>query len=130
MSMHLHHPALSLNGKRKGKVKFKSAEAKRKHERLEQEWRELLKRQGAELEQKRRSRAMKAEPLTYKLSAPAGRGNTKHIPSLNSGCGVATLAPAKVYTGNEMIGVGQLHKSNAIPIFRKEDAQDLAKMRR
>jgi len=130
MSMHLHHPALSLNGKRKGKVKFKSAEAKREHERLEQEWRELLKRQGAELEQKRQSRAMKAEPLTYKLSAPAGRGDTRHIPSLNSGGGVATLAPAKVYTGNEMIGVGQLHKSNAIPIFRKEDAQDLAKMRR
>jgi len=25
MSMHLHHPALSLNGKKQGKVKFRNA---------------------------------------------------------------------------------------------------------
>ena len=130
MSMHLHHPALSLNGKRKGKVKFKSAEAKREHERLEQEWRELLKRQGAELEQKRQSRAMKAEPLTYKLSAPAGRGNTKHIPSLNSGGGVATLAPAKVYTGNKVKGIATMHKSNAVPVFTDQEAIEISSMRR
>ena len=100
MSMHLHHPALSLNGKKKGRVKFKSADAKREHDRLEQEWKDLLKRQGAELEAKRQHRALSAEPLTYKLSAPAGRGNTRHIPSLNSGAGVATLAPAKVWLLN------------------------------
>jgi len=128
--MHLHHPALSLNGKRKGKVKFKSAEAKREHERLEQEWRELLKRQGAELEQKRQSRAMKAEPLTYKLSAPAGRGNTKHIPSLNSGGGVATLAPAKVYTGTKVKGIATMHKSNAVPVFTDQEAIEISSMRR
>jgi hypothetical protein len=130
MSMHLHHPALSLNGKKRGKVKFKSAEAKREHERLEQEWRELLKRQGAELEQKRQSRAMKAEPLSYKLSAPVGRSTTHHIPSLNSGAGVATLAPAKVYTGTKVMGIATMHKSNAVPVFSDEEAIDISKMRR
>jgi len=130
MSMHLHHPALSLNGKKKGRIKFKSAEAKREHDRLEQEWKDLLKRQGAEQEAKRQSRAMKAEPLTYRLSAPAGRGNTHHIPSLNTGGGVAALAPAKVYTGTKVLGIATMHKSNAVPVFSDEEAIDISKMRR
>lgn len=130
MSMHLHHPALSLNGKKKGRVKFKSAEAKREHERLEQEWQDLLKRQGAEQEAKRQRRAMSAEPLTYRLSVPAGRGNTNHIPSLNSGAGVATLAPAKVYSGNKILGIATMHKSNAVPVFSNEEAVEISKMRR
>jgi hypothetical protein len=128
--MHLHHPALSLNGKKKGRIKFKSAEAKREHDRLEQEWKDLLKRQGAEQEAKRQSRAMKAEPLTYRLSAPAGRGNTHHIPSLNTGGGVAALAPAKVYTGTKVLGIATMHKSNAVPVFSDEEAIDISKMRR
>ena len=129
MSMHLHHPSLSLNGRKKGKVKFRNAEEAQRARELDASWKELLKRQGVELEEKRRKRAMKAEPLIYKLSAPEGRMTTHHIPSRNTG-GNATLAPAKVYTGSEMIGIGQLHKSNAIPIFKKSDAEDLAKMRR
>lgn len=129
MTMHLHHPSLSLNGKRKGKVKFASADAKRKSEQLDKEWKELLKRQGVEAEDRKRQRSLSAEPLVYSLAVPEGRSN-KHIKSLNSGLGVATLAPPKVYTGNEMIGIGQLHKSNAIPVFRKSDAEDLARMRR
>jgi hypothetical protein len=38
--------------------------------------------------------------------------------------------PAKVYTGDAMIGISTLHKSNAVPVFRQEDAVDIAKMRR
>ena len=38
--------------------------------------------------------------------------------------------PEKVYTGTEIIGIGQMHKSNAVPIRRKEDAKSLANMRR
>jgi hypothetical protein len=130
MSMHLHHPALSLNGKKKGRIKFKSAEAKREHDRLQQEWQDLLKRQGADLEAKRQRRAMSAEPLTYRLSAPAGRSTTNHIPSLNSGAGVATLAPAKVYSGNKILGIATMHKSNAVPVFSNEEAVEISKMRR
>ena len=127
--MHLHHPSLSLNGRKKGKTKFRNAEEAQRARELDASWKELLKRQGLELEEKRRKRALKAEPLDYKLSAPAGRFTTHNIPSRDTG-GNATLAPAKVYTGSEMIGIGQLHKSNAIPIFKKSDAEDLAKMRR
>jgi hypothetical protein len=130
MSMHLHHPSLSMTGKRKGKMKFKSAEAKREFEQLDKEWKELLKRQGAELEEKRRQRALKAEPLSYKLSAPVGRDTGPRIPSLNSGAGVATLAPAKVYTGTKVKGIATMHKSNAVPVFSDEEAVEISRMRR
>lgn len=129
MTMHLCGPALSLNGKKKGKFKFRNAEEARKARELDASWKEMQKKWEVAAEEKKRSRAMKAEPLAYKLSAPPGRGNTHHIPSVNTG-GNATLAAPKVYTGSEMIGIGQLHKSNAIPIFKKSDAEDLAKMRR
>jgi len=130
MSMHLEGPWLSYNGKKKGKIKFRNAEEARKSRELDQSWKELQKKWEVEAEEKKRSRALKAPALTYSLSAPPGRGSTAHIKSLTTHGGTATLAPAKVYTGSDMIGIGQLHKSNAIPIFRKSDAEDLAKMRR
>jgi hypothetical protein len=69
------------------------------------------------------------EPWTYGFSAPV-RG-TQNIPSLNSShMGVATMRPKKVYTGDKMLGIGTLHKSNAVPVFSLEEAQDIAKMRR
>ena len=128
--MHLAHPSLSLSGKKKGKMKFKSAEAKREYERLNQEWVELKKRHGAEEEERKRKRAMAAEPLSYKLSAPAGRGTTHHIPSKDTGGHVATAAPAKVYTGTKMLGIGTMHKSNSVPIFSDQEAVEIATMRR
>ena len=129
MSMHLHHPSLSLNGRHKGRAKFRNAEEARRARELDASWKELQKKWAVDAEEKKRRRALAAEPLSYKLTTPAGRTNTRHIPSVNTG-GNAALAPAKVYTGSEMIGIGQLHKSNAIPIFKKSDAEDLAKMRR
>ena len=55
---------------------------------------------------------------------------TKHYPSLNTGMGVATKSNTKVYTGDKMIGIATLHKSNAVPVFNSEDAVDISKMRR
>lgn len=68
--------------------------------------------------------------LQYKLTTPPGRTTTKHIPSLNTGEGVASSKPRMQYTGTKMIGIGTLHKSNAVPVFSDEEAIDMAKMRR
>ena len=129
MSMHLHHPSLSLNGKRKGKVKFRNADEARKARELDASWKELLKNQGLALEEKRRSRAMKAEPLVYKLTGATDRAGTAHIPSRDTG-GNATLAPAKVYTGTKVKGIATMHKSNAVPVFSDEEAIEISRMRR
>lgn len=63
------------------------------------------------------------------VSSPHVR-QTEKIKSLGNGMGVATKAEPKVYTGDKMIGIGQMHKSNAVPIFSSEDAEAIAKMRR
>jgi hypothetical protein len=128
--MHLHHPSLSLNGKKKGKVKFRNAEEARKARELDESWKELQKKWSVEAEDKKRKRAMSAETLAYSLPTPVGRTNTHHIKSLNSGAGIAALAPAKVYTGTKIKGIGTMHKSNAVPIFSDEEAVAIANMRR
>lgn len=50
--------------------------------------------------------------------------------SLMTPGGSTALKPTQQYTGTKMLGIGQLHKSNAVPVFQSEDAVDLAKMRR
>lgn len=129
MTMHLHHPSLSLNGKKKGKQKFRNADEARKARELDKEWKELQKRWGVEAEERKQKRAMSAELLKYTMSAPPGR-ETKHIPSKGDPTGVATMAPAKVYTGTKVKGIGTMHKSNAVPIFSDDEAKDISSMRR
>ena len=36
----------------------------------------------------------------------------------------------KVYTGDQMIGIATMHKSNAVPVFSQQQAQQLSSMRR
>jgi hypothetical protein len=129
MSMHLEGPWLSYNGKKRSKVKFRNADEARKARELEASWKELLKQQGIEAEEKRRTKALKAPTLSYSLSAPPGR-ETQHFPSRDTGGGIATLAPAKVYTGTKVKGIATMHKSNAVPVFSDEEAVDISRMRR
>ena len=129
MTMHMCGPALSLNGKKKGKVKFRNAAEAQKARELDAEWKELLKRQGVEADAKKRARAMKAEPLVYRLETPVGRTNTHHIPSRVT-AGHDTTPNVKVYTGTEIIGVTVLHKSCLQPVFNQQQAIDAASMRR
>lgn len=129
--MHLSHPSLSLNGKKKGKTKFRNAEQARLARELDQSWKDLQKRWEVESVDKKRNRAMTAEPLSYNLSAiPAGRATNKHIKSLGQDNGVAVLKPNPVYTGTKVKGIAQTHKSNAVPVFTNEDIVDISRMRR
>lgn len=128
MTMHLEGPWLSLGGKRKGKVKFRNAEEAKRARELEQSWKELCKRQGVEAEEKKRIKALKAPTLTYSLSAPPGR-ETQKINSLSTPGG-STAAVHKVYTGDRIIGIATLHKSNAVPVFSQEEAVEISRMRR
>lgn len=130
MTMHLCGPALTTTGKRRGKLKFRNAAEARQARELESSWKELQQKWEVEAQDKKRVRALRAEPLVYKLSTPVGRTNTHHIPSLNTGGGTAARTESKMYTGTEMLGIGQLHKSNAVPVFRQEDVNDIARMRR
>ena len=48
MSMHLDHPALSLNGKKRGKIKFRNAVEARKSRELDREWKQLKIKWGVD----------------------------------------------------------------------------------
>ncbi len=125
MSMHLHHPSLSLNGKKKGKKKWASAEAKRQAEQLQESWNDIVKKYAPSV----KISATKPKKLSYSLNVPEER-STKHIPSVDSGIGNATKAAPKVYTGTKVKGIATMHKSNAVPVFTDEEAVEISKMRR
>jgi hypothetical protein len=127
--MHLAHPALSTGGKRKGKVKFRNADEARKSRELNSDWKELQKKWGIEQEEKKRSRAMKAEPLVYNLSVPSGRVTSSRIPSKVT-AGHSTAPIHRVYTGDQVLGITIVHKSCLQPVFNQQEAIDAAQMRR
>lgn len=129
--MHIEGPWLSTTGKKKGKQKFRNADSARKAREQEESWQELLKRHGAEQEERKKSRAVKAAPLSASyLSYPPGREPKQHIPSKDTGVGIAAKSADKVYTGNNILGIATMHKSNAVPVFSAEDAVEISKMRR
>lgn len=129
MSMHMEKAWLSTTGKRKGKQKFRNAEEARKARELDASWKELQAKWGVEAEEKKRKRAMSQPTLDYKLSAPAGRTTSNHIPSRVTEGG-STAPVHKVYTGTKIIGIGTMHKSNAVPIFSDDEAKAISSMRR
>ena len=127
MTMHLEGPWLSTTGKRKGKHKWRSAEQKREAAQLKQDW-ETLKRSFEVTAKMPQSR-----PLTRpfpKLGPPPGRTMNDHIPSHDSGIGIAAKKAAPVYTGDKIVGIGTMHKSNAVPIFSDTQAKEISSMRR
>lgn len=69
------------------------------------------------------------------------RASKKGIPLLEStrvhkgqsvDTGYISTAPRKTqtYTGEAMLGVSTMHKSNSVPVFSAEAAADISKMRR
>ena len=55
---------------------------------------------------------------------------TPRPPSLDTDNGVAVKKDTMYYTGNNVKGIGTLHKSNAVPVFTDDEAKDQATMRR
>jgi len=127
--MHLEGPWLSTTGKRKGKQKHRSAEHAAKARALDDDWNALMKKWGAEQRDKRAARAMKAPVYVPPRAAYRGADQPR-LPSLDSGAGVAAMPAPKVYTGDKIVGIAAMHKSNLVPVFNAEAAQDISKMRR
>ncbi len=71
--------------------------------------------------------------LAQSGSAPAlGAGGQKFESSNSDQFYNPTMAKKqeKVYTGTEIMGIAQMHKSNAVPIRNKKSAEEVARMRR
>ena len=128
--MHLEGPWLSTTGKKKGKKKFASAEHARKARELDESWKALQKKWAVEAEDKKRKRGLAAPTMNPVVSKPFVRETGPRIESLPFTGGPCLKSPDKVYTGTMIKGIGTMHKSNAVPIFSNEEAEDIAKMRR
>jgi len=129
MSFHLEGPWLSTTGKRKGKQQFRSAEQARQHREVESSWVELQKRWGVEEQERKRKNGLdRPEYVAPKLNIRETALSNR--PSLRTGAGVAVKKESPIYTGTKVKGIGTMHKSNAVPIFSDEEAQDISKMRR
>lgn len=106
--------------------KRKKRKLSAKQRELQQSWEQLLKKYPT-----KNFATPKSQDLSsvYSLGIPAGR-ETPKIPSLNSGKYDCFKKDVSVYTGDKIKGIGTMHKSNAVPIFSNEEAEDIAKMRR
>ena len=76
----------------------------------------------------------KKEFVPYEAS-PSSNRNTKSYPSLKTSDTIPTGSTARKepqqYTGDLIVGIGVMHKSNLVPIMRGTDeAKDIANMRR
>lgn len=116
MTMHLLGPWMTTsvyNRKKKKKISEKEALANAKH----QKWIEKM--------------GYKKTEGKYRHEFP-NYGNYKSLPTSDVIPGYCS--PKKenlIYTGNQIIGIGTLHKSNMVPIRKdSEDAKHIAKMRR
>jgi hypothetical protein len=123
--MHMMSPAFTTTGKSKAKRKFRNSAEAAKARKNAESWKQLLEKWDVKPTVKK-TNAKYVNPADAILRERSNRS----IPSLDTGIGTVTKKEPLQYTGDEMIGIGQMHKSNAVPIFKQEDAEDLAKMRR
>ncbi len=124
--MSLVGPWLNDLGSKKRKVKYASAEAKKRDLVLQAEWNKLK----ASID--KTAKVIQPRSLTRpfpKLGPPPGR-ETRFIPSLDTGAGVGAKKENPVYTGDKVLGVSIVHKSCLQPVFSETEAKDFASMRR
>jgi hypothetical protein len=124
MTMHLlpvYYTTTSTK-KRKKKNKSKSLLA------AEKEHQEFLKKIGVGQSKNKRS---VAQPGSASALGAEGRRFESYRSDQKPGWDPSMAKKqANVYTGTEIIGIAQMHKSNAVPIRGKKDAIEVARMRR
>ena len=116
MTMHLVRGMTSLNTKRR-RSKKKTTSILAEEEKL----RKLLLKVGYE----RRS------SQEYRTELPDYRVSKSSVPTSDVVMRIEEKKTVNQYTGDEIIGIGTLHKSNMVPIRKdSEAAKEIAQMRR
>ena len=139
MSMHMIR-GVSVYGSKKRKPKKKIDMAK-----MEVEWRQYNKRMrkanchSAQFESlddyvryvTGKVKKVKQEFTPYEPKATVRR-TTQIIPSKSTDCipGAAARKERQVYSGDYIIGIASMHKSNFVPVGRGDDPKAYARMRR
>ena len=99
-------------------------------------WKKKLNKQTHALAKAKRDYEKLFEPdPNYKQVRKAYTWNvqtrqTRHVESVSDGVGHTSKAEPKKYTGDYIVGIATMHKSNAVPVIDKEQATEIANMRR
>lgn len=100
---------------------------------LKTAWEASLALHSKPLEKGAKAKAVKASSTKKRkmplLTIPEDR-NPRFIESFDSGKGYAAKRAQPEYTGEAMVGISQMHKSNMVPVFNSEAIKDISKMRR
>ena len=127
--MHLVGPYLTTTGKKKSKRKYRTAAQASRARELNESWQTLLNEHGVT-----KSRSSPKNPSMTQTRIPDYRNyrgaDQPRIPSLPFTGDTCARPADKVYTGDKMIGIAQMSKSNAVPVFQKQHILDIGKMRR
>lgn len=150
MSMHIEGPWLSTTSTKKKSV----AHTKRQKEELEREWRTRnlrLVQMGLKKEsfdqyiewvygrgKKTKAKTVDGNNCPTATATPKNKfplGPLASTPPTETRVrpwitGPVSSKPSPVYTGTKIIGVAQMAKSNAVPVFSNEEIIDIARMRR
>lgn len=130
MTMHLIGPWMSTTGKKKGKFKWQNADQKRKTAELSDSWQKLVQKHAPVAERSKAAVCKTVQPQVQILPGAPTR-STAHIPSKDTGVkGAVTIKQTPKYTGTKILGIGTMHKSNAVPVFSDDEAKDISTMRR
>ena len=134
MTMHMLPPMFSTTGKKKGKKKFRNADVANKARQNAESWQAFLDKWGVKPDDKTSGTTIRKStwmgPTVNSRVVVDPRRLTNHIPSLDTGRGIAVKKEVTQYTGTECIGIAVMHKSCLQPVFNKQSAEDIAKMRR
>lgn len=108
------------------KRKFKSAAEKAAFEANQKSWDQLMTKYKPNTKVKPSETNLAS---AYALSNPPGRERVD-VPSHRTSGGVGSKSSGMTYTGDNILGIGMMHKSNLVPIFNTDQAKDISSMRR
>lgn len=99
---------------------------------LQADWEKMMAKHAKPLEKgaKAKAQTSAAAPLSKKPNKLLEAGRVNNQPSLDTGW--TSTAPREQirYTGDKVLGVALMHKSNYQPVFDTKTAEEIAKMRR
>lgn len=80
-------------------------------------------RRGKQVRTSRKSTASFLDAKTYRRPSPV-------VPSGDTYDTFVASKKEMKYTGDKLMGIATMHKSNMVPVFKQEDAEDISRMRR
>ena len=109
--------------KKRKKQKFTNVDAAKRSRENQKSWQNILLDYDVKKVSKN-IQSLQRKPVSYRGS------ELPRIPSVKHTWEPCTKSADKVYTGDAIVGISTMHKSNAVPVFNKQAAIDISKMRR